>query len=671
MIFHEKVGNSMMLFVGWKELLWIRCGCGRFLIYFASLLLLSGVVMKFQYILGDTVTLIFYPATKLSSGITEDDVALLPEDLPWDVMGSSPYFNDFMVAFDATDWVLLPSIIKDTNWCNDWTQPLAPLQTPLTPHIVAFASFPYSGEKLVGEWLSVANSVRLVPINQMTDSDLLDPVAFTQRLNLSSVLLQTHQPLFASEAQLHTFNSIIYIVRNPLDTIIAAFKEEYQTRLSRELTSSHFFHVFAKSKALLWRRSLQNWRTECKKRDIRMQIIRFEDAVRNRATTLAILLNLTSNATWHDDDIRCFLNKHEPSYQQLWQFHWASRRERQKLDPAVTSLIFEETKSEFCALGYDKSDPLYSSDSKSPCSELNSLIIADERPLPPSFSSIPDSIPFDAWNRSNEIISHPSISNVDSSPLQSIKSDTREMPKIHLLTSYFRSFSLERQEELDFALMNNLNNEFVSMVHLWIESNLMDAFAASKFFFMNHTKLRVVASERQPLFLDYFTYANDNLVSQIAVIQNFDIYWTRSIGLMASLLPGMVFAISRQSNLLSHPETLCAGGHNQNFCENYRGSHDAFAVIPPIDPTIARRLAFKQNTWGGENVVIESLRYGGWTVTNPCKDIIAVHSHCSGVRKNTGVRINLPERRGNRQYSVAVPSSLKVICKEFPCTLVE
>lgn len=103
-----------------------------------------------------------------------------------------------------------------------------------------------------------------------------------------------------------------------------------------------------------------------------------------------------------------------------------------------------------------------------------------------------------------------------------------------------------------------------------------------------------------------------------------------------------------------------------SYCTYYRGSHDAFAFIPPVDPILIQTLKHKQNTWGGENVVLEAMKYGAWMVSNPCAEIKPIHSHCSAYRPNPGTRIHVPNT-GNRRNKTSWfqwPTQLKDLIED-------
>ena len=219
---------------------------------------------------------------------------------------------------------------------------------------------------------------------------------------------------------------------------------------------------------------------------------------------------------------------------------------------------------------------------------------------------------------------------------------------VHLITTYFGSQDGKRRAEINYAVESNFNNPLISRIHLWVDDDETQSPIQSD-------RITIVRSDKQPIYADLFDYANKYLIDQIVILQNVDIFWEHpdrgpTMENMKRIKPGQVFALSRHSNLTEYPSTQCKGGHNRNLCLNYHGSHDAFIMIPPIDPEVYTQFTFKQNTWGAENVVIEGLRYGGYSVTNPCQDIVGIHSHCSNVRKTGQLHIHPPDDGFRNDY---------------------
>lgn len=217
---------------------------------------------------------------------------------------------------------------------------------------------------------------------------------------------------------------------------------------------------------------------------------------------------------------------------------------------------------------------------------------------------------------------------------------------VHLLTSFYRgTYSATRFKEILYCLRRNLANADIAFVHILYE----DVDPAT---FLNRTedaalvrKLIRVNFRQQPNYKDFFDYARLFLPPQGAatIITNSDIYFDETVHCARAVLTRegkeekAYFALSRHPS----PHEYCARG-GKDYCEGYKGSHDAFVFENPMSAEFANKLNFPQNRLGAENVVVHELHHLGRDVVhNPCKQIKAYHTHCSHERTyKRGVRIS-------------------------------
>eukprot|EP00158_Paraphelidium_tribonemae_P006945 Partr_v1_DN28047_c1_g1_i1_m56959 putative NA len=441
------------------------------------------------------------------------------------------------------------------------------------------------------------------------------------------IVFFTQQPLKSTDSIMENLQYALVVVRDPAVEIVHGFMEMYQTIMNEDLVASDLFQEYALSKAYLWRMFYQRWLLNDQKVDIAFLpmhvILENPDGVGIRiADILGVDTSqsqLISEAvlTWHrkiDSDARQFVDL---------------------IPDSLYAEIIAETLPIFCHFAFDNQ--------RLPNACFNAMhIISNARILVDS----------DFKQRQLERWWQPvSVEEVLRKP-------------VNILTAYFKSTNIKREQEVDFAVTFNHQNKLIDMIHLWVDGPKDKSFS----FPISGPKLNVIHSDKQPIYSDLFQYANHYLRGQIVILQNVDIFWEDdSIANLQRLSPGMVFALSRHSNLDRFENTKCEGGHNINLCMKYHGSHDVFAFIPPIDPDIYMKFQFKQNTWGAENVVIEGLKYGGYIVENPCEDIKPIHSHCSNERKNTGFHVS-PPNEGNRmsvREKQVRPKRLNVIFEQL------
>lgn len=73
--------------------------------------------------------------------------------------------------------------------------------------------------------------------------------------------------------------------------------------------------------------------------------------------------------------------------------------------------------------------------------------------------------------------------------------------------------------------------------------------------------------------------------------------------------------------------------HIAPLIADYRGSHDAFVLQPPVPQSFLRAVGHKQNCYQAENIVVYELQRCGYTVLNPCLSIGLVHRHEADLRQ--------------------------------------
>lgn len=111
---------------------------------------------------------------------------------------------------------------------------------------------------------------------------------------------------------------------------------------------------------------------------------------------------------------------------------------------------------------------------------------------------------------------------------------------INLIVQYYKCDSEARQEEIDFCLATNLNNKFISSVHLLTEQS----YDMSRF--PHHEKIKQTVIGERLTFEKAFQYANQHPENQIWILSNADIYFDGSLSyLIDAKLDEVVFALTR------------------------------------------------------------------------------------------------------------------------------
>ncbi len=200
---------------------------------------------------------------------------------------------------------------------------------------------------------------------------------------------------------------------------------------------------------------------------------------------------------------------------------------------------------------------------------------------------------------------------------------------INLITSFYllensNQQKINRNNELIETLKKNLESNVISKIHLFIDNEDLIDFVKS---FDSSNKINIINFGKQPLYSDFFRYANENLQDNLCLISNSDIYIHECDLDCLNKLENNIFSLTRYEFDLSCP-----------LIDNYQGSHDVFIFKSPINVNY-EKVSHVQNVWGSENSVIDMISENGYTVLNPCYQIKIVHLHSSQYRNDDRIRI--------------------------------
>lgn len=210
---------------------------------------------------------------------------------------------------------------------------------------------------------------------------------------------------------------------------------------------------------------------------------------------------------------------------------------------------------------------------------------------------------------------------------------------MELITSFYTSKNVERNLELEKALIKNIESEFILRIHLFVDDDVSRDTLQTHVSFQSD-KIVIARMGPQPLYSDLFAYANTLPVGTVCMISNSDI-WLKSV-VDAKLLdymrsqPTLMYSLTRYENDMTCP-----------LIDMYRGSHDAFIFKSPIANSIFKHIKFPQNVWGSENVLLYEINKLKYTILNPCHQLKIVHEHHSNERNPGRKRINYGDHDGD------------------------
>lgn len=211
-----------------------------------------------------------------------------------------------------------------------------------------------------------------------------------------------------------------------------------------------------------------------------------------------------------------------------------------------------------------------------------------------------------------------------------------------LLCSYFNKklfknsdekLSLQRNQEYNISLIKNLNCPYFEQIHLLIENeyslNILNELIKNN---KNKDKIVKVMFNKQPIFKDFFYYANKNLNNKVVMLSNNDIYLYKCQEDLIDYFidkNNYVFCLTRHENKRKKP---LIDKHIQSF--------DSYLFKSPVPDAMANELQFKQNLRGSDNLMVYFFQKYGYNTLNPCHQIKIFHMHKSKFREVRYKKIN-------------------------------
>ncbi|WP_338430023.1 hypothetical protein [Synechococcus elongatus] len=182
-----------------------------------------------------------------------------------------------------------------------------------------------------------------------------------------------------------------------------------------------------------------------------------------------------------------------------------------------------------------------------------------------------------------------------------------------LCFQYYDSGNLERQQEIDYVLMENLKLPF-NNYFIFIDPDLE--------FPSNDCRITYISLEGRLKFSDFLELVN-SIPDQFFVLINSDIRLDYSIFKAKSYLQvNMMFALTRYE-----------GNGELAYADNPRISQDTWMIISQnIPETLIEQTNIKLGIPGCENRFAAIFAAYGFEVWNPCLDVKTCHYHQSAYR---------------------------------------
>ena len=188
---------------------------------------------------------------------------------------------------------------------------------------------------------------------------------------------------------------------------------------------------------------------------------------------------------------------------------------------------------------------------------------------------------------------------------------------MNLIIEYFNSLNHIRNGELLYCLHQNLANDYIDKIYIFMEEDAELNFDSPKI-------ERVVVKER-PTYQDLFEYCNTHMKNDICIVSNADIIFDDTLRYFNSINMNMQFYA------LSRWEITSGDGKNWEI-EPYdnAASQDVWVFKTPV-PT-SDEMNYTMGVPGCDNKITYQMRELGYTCRNPGKKVITVHFHISQFR---------------------------------------
>jgi hypothetical protein len=188
---------------------------------------------------------------------------------------------------------------------------------------------------------------------------------------------------------------------------------------------------------------------------------------------------------------------------------------------------------------------------------------------------------------------------------------------MNLIIEYFNSHNHMRNGEYLYCLHQNLANDLIDNVYLFMEDDSELNFDSPKIH-------RIVRKDR-PTYKDLFDFCNDNLKDQICVVANADIIFDDTLRFFKSL------DMIKQFYALSRWEISTGDGKNWEI-EPYENpaSQDSWIFKAPI--AVSEKMNYTMGKPGCDNKITYHMRELGYTCRNPGKKVVTIHFHPTNFR---------------------------------------
>lgn len=194
-----------------------------------------------------------------------------------------------------------------------------------------------------------------------------------------------------------------------------------------------------------------------------------------------------------------------------------------------------------------------------------------------------------------------------------------------------------RLHEYVYCLLHNCRDPSIKSMHIFVDSP--EALTFFQQIVDNHgirTKVQFILFGKQPTYKDFIEYIQKTFQDgEIVCIMNADIIFNsqKDHELIRSIAkPKQLISLTRHE-LTDEKHTICHEG-TCTFTV-HGGSSDVFIFMMPLTETFSTaNIDYKQNILGVEPHFHKAFVDSGYSLINPCDDIITIHIHRNRIHFN-------------------------------------
>ena len=188
---------------------------------------------------------------------------------------------------------------------------------------------------------------------------------------------------------------------------------------------------------------------------------------------------------------------------------------------------------------------------------------------------------------------------------------------MNLIIEYFNSLNHIRNGELLYCLHQNLANDYIDKIYIFMEEDAELNFDSPKI-------ERVIVKER-PTYQDLFEYCNAHMKNEICIVSNADIIFDETLRYFENL------DMTKQFYALSRWEMSTNDGKNWEIEPfDNSASQDVWIFKTPV--LTSCEMNYTMGVPGCDNKITYQMRELGYTCRNPGKKVITIHFHISQFR---------------------------------------